>query len=111
VRYLLLHCVDESAAPDPDERADRALASWIDEMQGRGVLLQGDRLRPVADATTVRVRDGEVVVFDGPFAKTKEQVGGFDVIECADIAEAIEVASKHPVARFGTVEVRAFWPD
>ena len=73
--------------------------------------LQGDRLRPVADATSVRVRGGEVLLSDGPYAETKEQVGGYDVIECADLDEAIEVASKHPVARFGTVEVRPFWVE
>jgi hypothetical protein len=112
VKYMLLHYVDESIAPNPDENAHAAsaLAAWIGEMEGRGVLVQGDRLRPVADATTVRVRDGEVVVFDGPFAETKEQVAGFDVIDCADLAEAIEVASKHPDATFGTIEVRPFWP-
>ena len=64
----------------------------------------------VADATTVRIRGGEVLVTDGPFAETKEQIGGFDVIECADLDEAIEVASKHPVATYGSVDVRPFWP-
>ena len=67
----------------------------------RGVRLQGDRLRPASDATTVRVRDGEVLIVDGPFAETKEQIAGFDILECADLDEAIEVAAKHPVARFG----------
>jgi hypothetical protein len=75
------------------------------------VRLLGDRLRPVSDATTVRVRNDELLISDGPFAETKEQIGGFDVIECADLDEAIEVASKHPVARFGAVEVRPFWQE
>jgi len=57
----------------------------------------------------VRVRSGEVLVADGPFAETKEQIGGLDLVECADLDEAIEVASKHPVARFGSIEVRPFW--
>jgi hypothetical protein len=78
-------------------------------MDGRGVRLQGSRLRPVSEATTVRVRDEQVMVSDGPFAETKEQMGGYDLIECKDLDEAIEVASKHPVARFGSVEIRPFW--
>jgi hypothetical protein len=70
------------------------------------VLLHGDRLRYVSDATTVQVRSREVLVSDGPFAETKEQIVGYDVIDCADLDEAIEVASKHPTAWFGTIEVR-----
>ncbi|HEV2932511.1 MAG TPA: YciI family protein, partial [Streptosporangiaceae bacterium] len=69
---------------------------------------QGHQLRPVSDASSVRVRDGEVLVADGPFAETKEQIAGFDIIEAADLDEAIEVASRHPVASYGTVEVRPF---
>jgi hypothetical protein len=106
VKYLLMICVDET--PDgADEAAD--VEPWVREMDGRGVRLTGDRLRPPSDATTVRVRGGEVLVTDGPYAETKEQMGGFDIIECADLDEAIEVASKHPVARFGMIEVRPFW--
>jgi hypothetical protein len=63
----------------------------------------------VSDATTVRVRDAEVLLSDGPFAESKEQIAGFDIIECADLDEAIEVAAKHPVAAFGSIEVRPFW--
>jgi hypothetical protein len=55
------------------------------------------------------VREGEVLVSDGPFAETKEQIGGFDILDCADLDEAIEVASKHPAASFGTLELRPFW--
>jgi hypothetical protein len=65
----------------------------------------------VSDGTTVRVRDKEVLIADGPFAETKEQIAGYDILECADLDEAIEVASKHPVAPFGVIEVRPFWPD
>jgi hypothetical protein len=112
MKYMLIHCVDEAVgeSPDDDPAAAAAIAAWIEEMAGRGILVHGDRLRPVADATTVRVRDNALVVSDGPFAETKEQIAGYDVIECADLDEAIEVASKHPVARLGTVEVRPFWP-
>jgi hypothetical protein len=80
-------------------------------MDDRGVRQFGSRLRPVSDATTVQVRDGEVLLADGPFAETKEQIGGFDLIECKDLDAAIEVASKHPGAKFGTIEVRPLWED
>jgi hypothetical protein len=112
VKYLLLICANESVELAPAERADMGTAteSWVAEMDSRGVRLQGDRLRPVSDATTVRVRDDEVLIADGPFAETKEQIAGYDILECADLDEAIEVAARHPVARFGVIEVRPFWP-
>ena len=80
-----------------------------EEMTRRGVLRDGARLRPTTDATTVRVRDGEVVTSDGPFAETKEQIGGYYLVECADLDEAIEVAAKIPGARHGSIEVRPVW--
>ena len=80
-----------------------------EEMGRRGVLLGGERLRRTTDATTVQVRDGEVLVADGPFAETKEQMGGYYLVDCKDLDEAIEVASKIPGARLGTVEVRPIW--
>jgi hypothetical protein len=108
MRYMLLICGDETLEVSPEEASAEA---WVEEMDGRGVRLHGSRLRPVSDATTIRVRDGEVLVSDGPFAETKEQMGGYDLIKCADLDEAIEVASKHPVARFGTIEVRPLWEE
>jgi len=69
----------------------------------------GHELRPLSDARTVRVRGGEVLVDDGPFAETKEQIGGFDILDCASLEEAVEVASRHPVARYGSIDVRPFW--
>ena len=110
MKYMLIHCIDEAAerSGDTERRVPAApsIESWLFEMEGRGVLLHGDRLRNVSDATTVQVRSQELLVSDGPFAETKEQVGGYDVIECADLDEAIEVASKHPTAWYGTIEVR-----
>ena len=69
--------------PDIDE--------WVDEMDGRNVRQLGELLAPSSDATTVRVRDGKMLLTDGPFAETKEQICGFDIIECADLDEAIDV--------------------
>jgi len=68
-------------------------------------------LRPGSDATTVRVREEEVLLSDGPFAETKEQIAGYGIIECENLDEAIEVASRHPVARFGSIEVRPLWEE
>jgi hypothetical protein len=111
MKYMLMICGDESMQLTEDQEAavQRGTDAWVAEMDGRGIRQQGNRLSNVSDATTVRVRDGEVLVSDGPFAETKEQIGGFDLIECKDLDEAIEVASKHPMATFGTIEVRPFW--
>jgi hypothetical protein len=118
MKYMLIHCADESAPYDPDNDcqlpgtpAARALHNWLGDLEARGVLLHGARLRPVSDATSVRVRDDNLLVSDGPFAETKEQVAGYDVIDCAGLDEAIEIASRHPSASIGTVEVRPFWED
>jgi hypothetical protein len=82
--------------------------AWLSDVEARGVLQTGARLRPAA-TTSVRVRDGETLVSDGPYAETKDLIGGFVVIECAHLDEAIEVAAGHPFAAFGTVEVRPVW--
>jgi hypothetical protein len=84
-------------------------AKFTSEMVERGLIRGGERLRPTADATTVRVRDGDLLISDGPFAETKEQIGGYYVIECADLDSAIEVAARIPSARHGTIEVRPIW--
>ncbi|MFD9739779.1 YciI family protein [Umezawaea sp. NPDC059074] len=105
MRYMLLICAQEGVEVDVVE----PIEPWIEFVGKRW--LDGSRLRPVGDATSVVVRDGEVVVSDGPFAETKEQVAGFDLVECADLDEALEIAARHPVARFGTVEVRPLWED
>ena len=113
MRYALLICTDESADPamSPEEASARMAeyATFGEEMGRRGVLQGGERLRPTTDATTVRVRDGEVLTSDGPFAETKEQIGGYYVVDCKDLDEAIEVAAKIPGARAGSIEVRPIW--
>jgi hypothetical protein len=111
MKYMMLICGDETMELTPEEQSEmeKGAESWVAEMTGRGVRLRGDRLSLSSDATTVRVRDDELLVSDGPFAETKEQIGGYDLIECADLDEAIEVAAKHPVAKLGTIEVRPFW--
>ncbi len=113
MRYLLLICGDETAveASSPEEGAAvmAAYGAFAEEAAARGVLRGGERLRPTTDATTVRLRDDEVLTTDGPFAETKEQIGGYFVIECDDLDTAIEVAAKIPGARTGSIEVRPIW--
>jgi hypothetical protein len=109
MRYMLLICNDQSAEAGPEEGLGAETDAWVEEVDGRGVRKSGDRLRPANEATTVRVRAGEVLLSDGPFADTKDLIAGYDVVECADLDEAVEVASKHPMARYGAIEVRPFW--
>jgi len=118
MQYLLLMCFDETAEQRPGDDCRvpgpgfDALATWVSETEARGVrLLVGARLELGADARTVRDRGGVPLVTDGPFAETKEQVAGFQVIECADLDEAVAVAARHPSARTGTVEVRKVFND
>ncbi len=106
MKYLFLVKVDPDAEV-PDEEADPT--PWLDEVSRRGARVIGERLHD-ASTKTVRVRNGEQLVTEGPFAESKELIGGFDVIDCADDAEAVEIASLHPVAHFGAIEIRRFWP-
>jgi hypothetical protein len=108
MKYMLMFWDDDSAeAPaDGGEATLTAIQSWVDEMSGRGIRLHGSALRYATEARIVRVRGGEMLVSDGPYVETKEQVGGYDVIECADLDTAIEVAAAHPLASTATVEVR-----
>jgi hypothetical protein len=113
MKYLLFIGGDETMELSAEDGARMQVdtEAWVTEMDGRGVRLQGNRLGRTSDATTVRIRGAEVLIGDGPFAETKEQIGGYDILECANLDEAIEVASKHPVAKIGFIEVRAFWQD
>jgi hypothetical protein len=113
MRYALLICNEEKAreARSAEENSVimKQYEAFGEEMGARGVLQGVERLRPTTDATTVRVRDGEVLLTDGPFAETKEQMGGFYIVDCKDLDEALEVASKVPAARWGSIEVRPIW--
>jgi hypothetical protein len=112
--HILLFYSDEqvtSARPEEERKAVvagyRALA---EELERRGEYVAGAPLKPIATATTVRVVDAEPVVTDGPFAETKEQLGGFFLIDAASVDEACEWAAKVPAASYGSVEVRPIWP-
>jgi hypothetical protein len=110
MRYLLLIYTEEQldGAPTGDAAAAEmeAYNAFTAEVRDRGMMEAGEALHPTASATTVRVRDGETVTTDGPFAETKEALGGFYMIKARDLDEAIEVAAKIPGARHGSIEVR-----
>ena len=105
MEYLMFVVVDPTGEP-----TDESPEAWVTELDAAGIRLHGDRLRPVEDATTVRVRNGQVIVTDGPFTESKEWIAGYDLLECDSLEQAVEVASKHPMARAGAIEVRAAWP-
>lgn len=104
-QFLCTDPTGEVYRPDQDN-----IRAWVDEMVGRGILVQGQLLQPVGAATVVRVRHDKVLITDGPFAETKEWINGFGVLACQDLTQAIEVSASHPAARFGRIELRAFWP-
>jgi hypothetical protein len=108
VKYLSFIWADGLPAPDELAAIQRELPGWVEEMDGRGVRLLGRELDLPETAATVRVRDGETLVTDGPFAETKEFVAGFDLIECAGLDEAIEVAATCPISWFQAIEIRPF---
>ncbi len=111
MRYLLTIVAD--GMPEPEKLAvlQRECPRWVHEMDGRGVRLLGRELDPPEATTTVRVRHGETLVTDGPFAETKEFMAGLDIIECANLDDAIEVAASHPVSWYTAIEVRPFAGD
>ena len=108
MKFLMLVVADPRR--EGEEEPPITIEEWVDETYGRGKATVGDRLRPPADAKTVRRRNGKVTVTDGPFAETHEWIAGFDLLECESLDEAIEVASRHPMATAGIIEVRPFWP-
>ena len=107
-RYMMLVCTDPAVDPREFEHME-PVDPWVDDTSSRGVRLYGSELEPPARARTVRVRGSRTLVTDGPFAETKEQIAGFDVLECADLDEVVEIAARHPMARLGLLEVRPFW--
>ena len=110
MRYMLLIYGDESQIPQtPDGVAPEISAPWLeytDWLLSRGMHESGERLALSSSATSVRVRDADRLITDGPFAETKEVLGGYYIVECANLDEALEAAGRCPGAMYGTVEVR-----
>jgi hypothetical protein len=109
VRYMLLiyGCDGRPEPGDPGyEAALERVNAFADECRRRGAFVAGDPLRPVSTATTLRVRDGQTLITDGPFAETHEQLGGYYILECRNLDEALELAELCPMAQIGSIEVR-----
>ena len=107
MKYMLLVYLDEQAMTDA-ERAHCYVesAQLTQDLNAKGQYVSASPLHPVATATSVRVREGKRLVTDGPFAETREQLGGYYVVEARDLDEAIQIAERIPPARFGTIEIR-----
>ena len=110
MQYLLLIYNAETSRPTAQSADEAAVyqeyGQLIQELSQKGKFVGGHELKPIATASTVRVRDGKQVVTDGPFAETKEQLGGYFLVEAADLDEAIAIAGRIPTARVGSIEVR-----
>jgi hypothetical protein len=113
MKYVLLMYSDESigAQLTPEEMADLQPAwfALLKEMKTAGVLVENNGMMPVANATTVRVREGKTMITDGPFAETHEQLGGYFVLDCENLDEVIAWAAKIPTAKLGSIEIRPQW--
>ena len=114
MQYLLLIYSNESAAPAPAspqfQAGMKAYAEFTNEIKESKNLLGGNRLQSAATTTSVRVRDGKTLLTDGPFAETAEQLGGYYLIEAANLDEALGIAARVPGAQWGTIEVRPIYP-
>jgi hypothetical protein len=107
MKYMLLVYLDEQVLSDTErERCYVESARLTQDLNASGQYLAASPLHPVSTATSVRVRDGKRVLTDGPFAETREQLGGFYLIEARDLDEAMNIAERIPAAKFGTVEIR-----
>jgi len=108
MRFLMLICRDESIPFSAEDRGriGSQVQAWVTEMQQRGVRLHGDVLSDIDATTNVRVRGGETEVDNGPRVEMPAPASGFNLIDCADLDEAIEVSAKHPIARYGVIELR-----
>lgn len=108
MRFLFLIVSDPEGEPTRDDESE--VDRWVDTMDASGARILGERLRPAADATTVRRRGDELIVTSGSISDTEGWIAGFDVIEAAGIDEAVDIASQHEMARNGRIEIRPFWP-
>jgi hypothetical protein len=109
MKYMLLMYADEKKGPQTAEEFQAAAPDWYaftQQASAAGVLESNNGLTSVTNATTVRVRDGKRVISDGPFAETHEQLGGYIIVNCRDLDEAMAWAEKVPTAKFGSVEIR-----
>jgi hypothetical protein len=112
MKYMLFTYRDPGVQLDPAERAaiPAAVAAWCEEMDARGVRLEGHVLGPLTETRTIRIRAGETIVGEQPVSEQDLRIAGFNILECADLDEALEVAAKNPGASFGVLELRPIEP-
>ena len=107
MKYMMLVYLDENALSETErERCYVESVRLTQDLNAQGKYLMASPLHPIATATSVRLRDGQRLVTDGPFAETREQLGGFYLIDAQDLDEAITIAERIPVAKVGTIEIR-----
>lgn len=108
MQYMLLiyHNEKERPSPSDESKVMQEYMTFTQDIVKAGKFKAGDRLQPTASATTVKVRNSKTVTTDGPFAETKEQLGGYYIVEAKDLDEALAIAARIPGARLGSVEVR-----
>lgn len=111
MKVLQLICIENEASDGQAAVMEAEVYPWVHDTVARGINITGKPLADPGAARTVRVRDGETLISDGPFAETKEFIGGFDLLECDSMEQAIEVASRHPVAWFNAIELRPIPED
>jgi hypothetical protein len=109
MRFLFIIAHDAGFAPDDQLMGD--IANWIADTSAQGSRCHGNPLRPVSDAVTVRVRDGKALLSPGPFSDAGEQMCAYELVECADLDAAVQLATGHPMAAAATIEVRPIWAE
>lgn len=115
MQYIFMICDEPATQPkDGTPEYEELMAGYVaftEMVEKMGILRSSARLQPAGMATTVRVRGGKTLTTDGPFVETKEQFGGYYVLECKDLDQAIELAAQIPNAKDGSIEIRPFWGE
>jgi hypothetical protein len=109
MQYLLIICHDDSFIPT--EKLIQDILVWDKAMDERGIRKYGNPLRPSHEAKTIQVREGKIRISDGPIADTKEKMAAYELIDCAGFPEAMDAASRHPMAKVASIEIRPVWED
>ena len=110
MRFLMFVETAADADPAPTGEGVLDIEEWVSKYEASGHWVMGDRTRPATDATTVRRRGGQLLVATGVPGGADDTIAGFDVLECADLAEAVAIAAEHPMSEGGRLQLRAFWP-
>ena len=107
MRFMLLMCNNDSFRPPP--ALEPEVIAWVEEAKRRGARISGSRFRPAAEAKTMRIRSDERSLVDGPVVRAEGRISGYELIDCPSVEEAIQLASRHPMAALGAMEIRQLW--